>query len=435
MNVFLDTMVYLHCVPLEELDLCKLTGSEEVTIVVPRITLKELDKHKNTHPSSRVRDRAARILKELERLDGTGERVAPTVAIKFITEAHKLDMADYGLSSDWNDDLLIASVLECKSRESGVESVVVSQDTGARMTCRHLGIVAFEVPPEKLLSPELDETEKENRRLRRELDLLKNALPRIVVGFSETMSPSGIFKVSRPVDLTEERVAELLKTREQEIPLNPKGTLPQNDEQSESLASKAKVFAAYAKAIPEEEFERYRTEREDYFSKYEEYLKQAIKARNRWSRSIRFEISINNEGTAPADDIDIYLHFPDGFSLIQYDDYPKPPEEPKLPEEPKTSLQRLQESLALQKYMYRQPDFTRYFDQTPKLTIRETNSYEVTHHFDRIKHGFVASLPAMVITFNSFEEAHSFSCEYEVNVANVPEAIAGKLNFRVDCEE
>lgn len=43
-NVFLDTMVYLHFVPLEQIDLCGVLGADRVTILVPRVTLKELEK-------------------------------------------------------------------------------------------------------------------------------------------------------------------------------------------------------------------------------------------------------------------------------------------------------------------------------------------------------------------------------------------------------
>ncbi|KPJ72399.1 MAG: hypothetical protein AMS14_07805 [Planctomycetes bacterium DG_20] len=55
MDVFLDTMILLHYRPLDELDLPRIVGTDQVVVVVPRITLRELDRHKNIHTSRRVR--------------------------------------------------------------------------------------------------------------------------------------------------------------------------------------------------------------------------------------------------------------------------------------------------------------------------------------------------------------------------------------------
>ena len=66
MKLFLDSMLYLHYRAVEEIDLCAQFRTDTLTVVIPRIVLRELDKHKTTHPSSKVRERARRILKKIE---------------------------------------------------------------------------------------------------------------------------------------------------------------------------------------------------------------------------------------------------------------------------------------------------------------------------------------------------------------------------------
>src|ERR1700750_282069 len=66
LKVFLDTMVFLHFRPLDELGLKTLLRTDNITLVVPRVTLRELDKHKSSHPSQKIRDRARRALNDLE---------------------------------------------------------------------------------------------------------------------------------------------------------------------------------------------------------------------------------------------------------------------------------------------------------------------------------------------------------------------------------
>jgi hypothetical protein len=53
---FLDTMIYLHYRPVAEIDWQRVLDTARVDILVPRITVRELDRHKNTHASSRIHE-------------------------------------------------------------------------------------------------------------------------------------------------------------------------------------------------------------------------------------------------------------------------------------------------------------------------------------------------------------------------------------------
>lgn len=56
--VIYDTNTAMHCKRADQIDWPALTKCDEVILVATPIFLKELDKHKNTHPSRRLRNRA-----------------------------------------------------------------------------------------------------------------------------------------------------------------------------------------------------------------------------------------------------------------------------------------------------------------------------------------------------------------------------------------
>src|SRR5436305_645554 len=66
LKLFIDTMIFLHFKQLPELKLHELFGVDEITIVVPTVTIRELDKHKTTHSSSKVKERAKKAIHAID---------------------------------------------------------------------------------------------------------------------------------------------------------------------------------------------------------------------------------------------------------------------------------------------------------------------------------------------------------------------------------
>lgn len=435
MNVFLDTMVYLHCVPTEQIDFCDILRTDAVTLLVPRVTFKELDKHKTSHSSSRTRDRSRRVLSFLESQIESGAPLRKGVVVRFVPTMPQIDMAAHGLDPAWNDDLLIASVLEYREQHNSVDTVLVTHDTGARLTCRHLGIKTIELPEKYRLPPELDESEKENQRLRRELQKIQNALPKISVGFADEVVSTARFSLEQPKDADESQISAALTKQKNAVPELARKHTPTElaDESVSQFASKLAISELYSDMIPDKEFARYNAERIKYLENYERYLRELVTAKNLDKRSIRFTIAISNSGSAPADDVDVHLHFPDGFSLYQEDDWPSLPSEPKPPSKPLNSLQILKSQMSTPNLALPQMRVP-VFRPPSSFQMRRTNSYDISDHFTRIKHGFTEELPELFLTFDSYSEASSFNCDYEINVANMPEPIKGKLHFVVEKE-
>ena len=147
---------------------------------------------------------------------------------------------------------------------------------------------------------------------------------------------------------------------------------------------------------------------------------------------IRFTIVLVNEGSSPAEDVDINFHFPDGFTLHERDELPTFPCEPSPPAEPRTQIEILQSRMGRLDIGSLGHLNVPSFQPPSSFSKKRTNSYDIDDHFRRIKHGFHVELPEIFLIFDSFENAVSFNCDYEVRVGNLPDPISGKLNFVIE---
>jgi predicted ribonuclease YlaK len=199
MKVFFDTMIFLHYRSLDQLDLTQILGPSPHTLMVPRITLRELDKHKNAHKLARIQARARKVLKKIEAWSG-GEEVRPGISAEFLAAMPIVDYAKLGLNPDWSDDLLIATVLQYKTDHPEESVILVTQDSGPRMTASQLGITVLELPADWKLPVEPDPLEVENRELAKTIAALQNALPKLIVSFSGADEPEqhAIFALPPP---------------------------------------------------------------------------------------------------------------------------------------------------------------------------------------------------------------------------------------------
>ncbi|MBN1461902.1 MAG: hypothetical protein JXA57_20420 [Armatimonadetes bacterium] len=438
MKVFIDTMVYLHYRSLEEIDLPSLLDVGQVSVVIPRITLRELDKHKNSHSSSRVRDRARKILVKME--DWTRAGAGPRANVKaemFLTTPNNADVTKHGLNPAWNDDVLIASLLAYRSSHPEEDVGLITQDSGPRLTAESLGILVLQLPDEFQLPLEPDPLEIENRELKKDLERLKNARPELVVSFAgdeegTTFARFALSSPPDPIDKDIERKIQELRSAlsgqhlPQPKPLNPEGSI--------GLLAQMLAASGGLDLIAPAEYERYNRDLEIYLSEYEDHLRRTWELEAFVLRGIRFEIEIRNVGTAPAEDVDVEFHFPDGFRLLSEEDLPEAPAEPRPPREPRTQIQ-LALGNAAYLPIFRPPTLSVPDLRMPtSFKIRRTGSYTVSDHFARIKHGKSVTLPEVLLVFDSFESATAFKCGYALTAANLPDPVTGNLHFVIEKE-
>ncbi|MDQ8188108.1 PIN domain-containing protein [Pelagicoccus sp. SDUM812002] len=434
MKIFFDTMVYLHYLGLDQIDFEDVFGPGPHSVVVPRITLRELDKHKNTGNSKRIKTRAKKVLRRVEDWLESGN-VSAVLPIEFFAKSPSIDFEKFGLNPSWNDDVLIASILQYKIDNPSVENVVlVTLDSGAHMTAKYLGVRVFDLSDELLLPVDEDPIEQENIKLRKRISALEDMRPKIKVSFPGGKQHCKVNIFQKP-ELEAAEVESKIARLKETFPKReaPKLNLSKDeDDPVLKIQSLIKNSDLMSMGLNGREIERYNSEVESYITNYRKYMKGCWELDAAIARSFDFEIEIRNDGTQPAEDVDVHFHFPDGFRLV---DDSKPmhyPAEPKEPVAPR-SVSDLMEANARSSWML--PALGNVappsFEMPTSFSIEKTNSYDVNDHFVRIKHGDSVLLPRMRIIFESFEKASSFCCQYTIRPANLPEAITGELNFVV----
>ena len=138
--VFLDTMIYLHYKWFEDIDFTTIVGDQKIQIVVPHITLNELDKHKDYHKSFKVRRRAKKVAdKFLECFLNDKNTLKGELSIRDFEESTTFDFWNYNLNSENNDHRLLAAIYEFKKSTSD-PVLLISQDVGPRLTAKRLKI-------------------------------------------------------------------------------------------------------------------------------------------------------------------------------------------------------------------------------------------------------------------------------------------------------
>ena len=139
-TVFLDTNIYLHYQMIDQIDWPSVLSTESVTIVVPPITLRELNKHKELHPRKRVSDRAGNVIRRLTKLYAAGPNaeLRNNVSIQVEDRDPKLDYSVYHLDPQIQDDCLIASIIMYRDENPASECVLITADGGLLLTLRLL---------------------------------------------------------------------------------------------------------------------------------------------------------------------------------------------------------------------------------------------------------------------------------------------------------
>lgn len=426
--VMLDTMVYLHYQSPEHLCLTKLLSADEVTVLVPRITIHELDTHKNTHQSSKIRERARKRLSAIQKWIDAGQ-ITSKVSINFSATQPGIDFTAHGLNPQWNDDQLLAAVIQFKDEHPEERILLLTQDTGLLLMAKHIGLEAIMVPDDKRLLQEEDPLAKENQELRNKLLRLKTARPNLILRFcgARDESTHGEFKLEVPREVSSFDKDGLLAELQNVVPeMHPDPPAPAG-----SLSRSIALTGALGERIPDSEYERYNRERKAYFEQMLDYVDRLSTYRTQPNRTLLLELELRNLGTVPGEDINIDVHFPDGFELYSEDDLPGEPRKPSPPEKPMTEWQR--RMAGFMGNLACMPNLGNFSSIGPldPFSLRKTNSYELTDHLPQLKHGCSYAIRRLYLVFPSYEAAESFNFDFRIAAANLPEPSTGRVHMVV----
>jgi hypothetical protein len=144
-----------------------------------------------------------------------------------------------------------------------------------------------------------------------------------------------------------------------------------------------------------------------------------------------------NSGGAPAQNIDVHLHFPDGMDIFDTKHLPpefQTPVPPEPPRKPRSWSEYITESLNIgiaPAIFNRLGNYNMEVPNVSSPTIQKSFSYDVDYDVTRLKHGYQECLGELLIVFNVKQSVKSFHAEYIVTADNLPFKQSGRLNFVV----
>jgi rRNA-processing protein FCF1 len=455
--VFLDTNLYLHYLSFEQVDWCKFLESGRVTLYVPAVIIRELDKHKDEHPVQRIRRRAASVCKRLFHLydSGAGE-VRRGVDVHFEPFDPQIEFASHRLNPARGDDCLLAAAIELKQRDGECEIVVVTNDVGLLMKASHHGITTWKPPAELKLTEEPDAGEKRLKDLERQIQQASvPALPQLALLFVGGTEHAAYTIPHPEPSLSLNSLLKSAEIRRQ----YPKAAPPEkvitladrqrlrdaarNLDNAEQIAETIVTLGEMLQQVHPLDVEQYNNELEQFYTAYDEYLRQAVEYDNRWRRTLMIEVHLSNDGTCPAEDVDVMLDFPAGITVRAEGDVSSPPEPPQPPEPPRSlggkafgylakKLRGLAIPPAVAALPPAQPQLLPATALASPTMLISLGGRRVEFKVLRLKHTLRARVVSFNATFDSFEAASSFKLPYRIVAANVPRPVTGCLNVQVN---
>jgi len=425
--IYLDTNIFIHFQPYDRIKWKEIV-EDDFTIVIAPIVIDELDKHK-TNSNKNIAKRTKAILKKIEQDQEIG-------SIEIILSVPKTETyLNYGLNNVQQDHALLATILEFRESFDQDRHLLISYDTGSRLRAKQLGINACDLDEKYLLPSEESDEEKELRKLRKENAELKNNLPDVQILFAANGKLFNEFKLNH---LTQTKEAYLFKSLE---PLKEKFfPFTTSEEKNEDISGETHLsferliasntlqnFFESINQPTQEQKVKYNNELEEYYAEYNEIIKRKYKWDKLISKSVKLDFIVSNKGTAPANDIDIFLTFPSNVKLFFFKDFPEfkkpdPPYKPKFVGDmkmPVISLNPFDHVLA--------HEYMRIVDEKSiEGTIRcsDINNNVVRFEYQDLKHNLCLSLePIWAIS------EKNFNINYRILVANYPKKVEGLLNI------
>lgn len=324
-----DTNLALHFQPIEQIDWNALTGCADCLVVIAPILLRELEKQKTFNKSPALKARATRtidfLVSKLDEPDPISLR--PGVTLLFMEHEPVIDFVASNLVREVDDDHHIAAALAFQEA-TGLPIYIASNDGGMALKLRSRPIRSLRLPEELRLPVEVDAEQKELRDTKLELARLKAQKPKLAVRFSD----GGTLRTIKNATTIAFDKPTLAQIRAQHPPL-PIPPAKEKKPWGGDIATIGDIgglhgFGSVAR------IERYNLGLAEYYADYEVFLAEYRAWIEKLRLSATIEVELINEGSATATNIDVWLHFPAGTTVMEADEWPAQPDEPEPPSEP-----------------------------------------------------------------------------------------------------
>ena len=430
MKFVLDTNIYLHYKLFTERDWKKLLGSEDLTLVVLPTVIKELDEKKYTAPDTRLKRRAQEVISKFKEIR-EGKSVPSGIQVDFPNASiEEVDWVTRHLNPSNSDDRIIAAAIALKEKYTSDDVLIVTADYGMELKAENYDIKCVS-PPEDWKRETRDPRDKENAELQAKLQKFQNAMPDVQLRLSAGDESVEILKISSDellVDiLSEGDIDKELARESEELKSIRAENLISNNQLGENALS------AILRCIPQSEITRYDKEVSEYLDNYSKYLNDCKRVQELRSLKVKIIPILTNNGSAPAEDIDILLKFPDDIILDEAN-LPDFPEKPVRPKPPQSLLDMSNFDFPVSFI----PELTSeilphtvsdYVNQKgPQINESEKS---LRYWLRNLKHGMEWYAEPAFGWFSSVK-VHTFEIKYSIHIGNHPKVKKGNLIVKIE---
>jgi rRNA-processing protein FCF1 len=458
--VFLDTNTYLHFQPFDEIDWRKLLDASKVNLIFTHTVLKELEKKKIERTTKLVGKRAEKAVKRIgELMEEETFEIRKGVFIDFLADPLSQAHFDkHNLNEHIGDDCLLAEILFFRQNNTKAEILLVTNDLGLKVRAKHLSIKTFTLPEKFQVPPEIDEDKKKIQKLEKENSELKQKKPDLRLAFENKEIKANYFIKAPETFNSFNNWIELgaIRARYPKLEIPETALRLSDSELKEKLKSKSKnskenltnlilIFGDILTQTPVSEYERYNAEVEQFYNNYLKYLEEIQNINNTKNLILECYVELINNGTAPAEDVDIFLKLPESSRFIYLEEFPKDPIQPNPPEPPRPVVVILGEPVAngIGKLFSRRQsgsntlltDKSGINQPHPNRFFFSDNRQQGFLKLSELKHHYSIGLPKFHILLNSFSEAKSFEINYTILPKNLPQPINGKLHIIIEKQQ
>lgn len=436
---FVDTNIFLHYRQIQEIDWLLLLNAELVEISIAPIVIRELEEQKVQNRKKKLRERANRSIMKLASIfrKDSEKSIRESVTLHMIPRDPEIDFKANSLNTDINDDWLIATVIDYKELSPEASVILVTNDLGLQVKAEQHRIQILELPEELKLPTVLDEEEAKIRDLQAEVSKLQSALPRLKLTIREN-DPRNPAKVTRSIQISTEDITN--KMNELERKHSPIGHKDGESTEGRKSNFPDGLVASFS-TLNEGKVKKYNEALPEFYEEYRSYIELRNEYENMLRRRITLCVALQNLGTAPAEDIDIFMHFPDGLELFDATEFPDGPKAPTPPERPNSAFELLKQAsnFGIPGSLFDPPrlnlglyDAVSGPSNVSSPLIKRTNSYDVEINVRKIKHNQLEPLDELYVLFDDYETAQSFQIQYRIHADNVPDEVVGEIDVLLD---
>jgi rRNA-processing protein FCF1 len=421
MDYFLDTNTLIHYKFLDEIDWVHELEDTEINLIICSTVLSELEKKKLYDADLNVRNRCKTIVSKLSQiLDTEDRKIKKNVNITFVEFEPILDWAIYQLSKEISDDRILATILN-----SNKNAILVTHDLGLKLKAKSLGVTVKSLSKTLFVELKKDKKDEKIKQLESEILRLKSINPKLVLRFEYDKQYTNKYCFIKRKEVPYDHQRTLLQIARQ------RDLLKYIDPKRALYNTMLEKMAVDIYKVQDDEINRYENEVNEHLQKLEYYYKKEWEYKETMKHFFSINLLLLNEGTAPAINIDIFLHFPDGFEMYNESDMPSSPKKPIAPEKPQTVIQKMQRGLFSVNATIPSLIFPHHIQdsisQENHPSIKKTNSYDVHYQFEELKH--TLPLLPLFIFYKNKEDISSFSFSYKIIANNYPEPFEDNLHI------